>query len=105
MTLQLQDVLADNSQTSFSVVSIPTALSLAESKRLLIELAEQDVGVGMVAMNRVVDAKTSQQGSKALLATQQVALRTAWGWRPSRCAYMRFNSGASTRVAAEGFSD
>jgi len=72
--IELQDLFTDHQRTSFAVVSIPTNLALEETKRLLVNLDEQDIRVGMVIMNRILNAQRSQQGLAALLATQQASL-------------------------------
>merc|ERR1712061_949245 len=72
--IELQDLFADHDRTSFSVVSIPTILALEESKRLLADLDEQDIRVGMVIVNRIIDAERAQAGLASLLSTQQAAL-------------------------------
>jgi len=51
---QLRDVLQDPEQTDFRVVMVPEELSVLESERLLSRLAEFDVPVGTVVVNRVM---------------------------------------------------
>lgn len=50
----LQKTLQDSSKTSFVVVSVPTKLSVAESKRLMAELSSQGVAVTDVVVNQCV---------------------------------------------------
>jgi len=50
----LQKRLKDNEKTSFVVVSIPTKLSVAESKRLITELTSQGVSVTDIVVNQCV---------------------------------------------------
>jgi len=52
----LQTRLKDSSKTSFMVVSIPTKMSVAESKRLMQELIENDVRVSDVVVNQCVES-------------------------------------------------
>jgi len=50
----LQTTLKDSSKTSFMVVSIPTKMSVSESKRLMQELIEQGIRVSDVVVNQCV---------------------------------------------------
>jgi len=50
----LQDRLKDSTKTSFMVVSIPTKMSVSESKRLMQELAEQGVRVSDIVVNQCI---------------------------------------------------
>lgn len=72
--IKLQDLFTDPERTSFAVVSIPTNLALAESKRLLSQLEEQDIRVGMLLVNRILQAGRATEGVKGLLGTQQASL-------------------------------
>lgn len=72
--IQLQDLFADHDRTSFNVVTIPTALAMAESRRLLDELEEQDIKVGIVVANRILDEQKAQEGMARLQDTQQTSL-------------------------------
>lgn len=74
--IELQDLFADPERTSFVVVTIPTALALAESKRLLGELEEQDIKAGMVIVNRVIDPERAEEAFARKLATQDVSMKT-----------------------------
>ena len=47
--------LQDSSKTSFVVVTIPTKLGVAESKRLVSELDSQGVSVTDIVVNQCVD--------------------------------------------------
>lgn len=72
--IELQDLFTDAERTSFAVVTIPTQLALAETKRLLVQLEEEDIRVGFVIANRIIDAAQAEQGLAALLRSQQVSL-------------------------------
>jgi arsenite-transporting ATPase len=54
----LRDVLQDPARTDFRVVLVPEELSVRESERLLDRLAEFDVPVGTVVVNRVMQELT-----------------------------------------------
>jgi arsenite-transporting ATPase len=51
---RLRAVLQDPTQTDFRVVLVPEELSVVESKRLLAQLAEANIPVGTVVVNRVM---------------------------------------------------
>lgn len=51
---KLRIALADSTQTSFVVVSVPTKMSVAESKRLVAELTSQGVAVTDIVINQCV---------------------------------------------------
>lgn len=51
---KLRSSLADSTQTSFVVVSVPTKMSVAESKRLVAELTSQGVAVTDIVINQCV---------------------------------------------------
>jgi len=72
--IKLQDMFTDHERTSFSVVTIPTTMALAESKRLLAQLEEQDIKVGMLIINRVLERSRASEGIRGLLETQQSSL-------------------------------
>lgn len=72
--IQLQDLFADHDKTCFNVVTIPTALAMAESRRLIAELEEQDIKVGIVIANRILDAERAQDGMSRLQDTQQASI-------------------------------
>lgn len=72
--IELQDLFTDSTRTSFAVVTIPTILALEESKRLLKQLEEQDIRVGIVIVNRILDPERVQDGTQRLLETQRVAM-------------------------------
>jgi arsenite/tail-anchored protein-transporting ATPase len=50
----LQQQLKDASQTSFLVVTVPTKLAVAESKRLVTELQAQQIAVNHVVVNQCI---------------------------------------------------
>jgi arsenite-transporting ATPase len=61
---KLRTTLSDSKQTSFVVVSIPTKMSVAESKRLVAELTNQGVPVTDIVVNQCVagrDGDTSER--------------------------------------------
>jgi arsenite-transporting ATPase len=57
----LRTRLQDSQKTSFVVVTIPTTLSVAESKRLMTELDSQGVAVTDVVVNQCID---NEEGEK-----------------------------------------
>lgn len=62
----LKTTLEDSTRTSFTVVSIPTKLSVAESKRLMIELTSQGVAVSDVVINQCVAAGGGEDTNEAM---------------------------------------
>jgi len=52
---RLRTTLRDPTRTDFRVVMVPEAMSVAESERLLARLAEYDIPVGTVVVNRVME--------------------------------------------------
>lgn len=72
--IELQDLFTDPERTSFAVVAIPTVLAQEETKRLLVQLEEQDIRTGMVIVNRILDAARAEEGIQALQATQGASL-------------------------------
>jgi len=63
----LRDRLQTSSKTRFMVVTVPTKLSVAESRRLVSELSEQDVGVTDVVINQCVGDVAAQEGDGTAL--------------------------------------
>lgn len=72
--IELLDTFADPNRTAFCIVTIPTVLALEESKRLMAELAEQDIRIGMVLANRILDVSSAQESMSRLLETQRASL-------------------------------
>ncbi len=52
---RLRTTLRDPARTDFRVVMVPEEMSVAESERLLTRLAEYDIPVGTVVVNRVME--------------------------------------------------
>ena len=52
---RLRTTLRDPTRTDFRVVMVPEEMSVAESERLLARLAEYDIPVGTVVVNRVME--------------------------------------------------
>jgi arsenite-transporting ATPase len=77
--------LQDATQTSFVVVTVPTKLSVAESKRLIHELASQGVSVTDIVINQcVVDMDDSDDGSRQIMEKyyeRRVAGQEKWAAR------------------------
>lgn len=64
---RLRARLQDSSKTRFVVVTVPTKLGIAESKRLIAELGSQKVSVTDVVINQCVgDIKTAAEDDSAL---------------------------------------
>eukprot|EP00439_Symbiodinium_sp_Y106_P018491 s423_g2.t1 len=72
--IELQELFTDPDRSSFSVVTIPTTLALEETKRLLVQLEEQDIRCGLVIANRILDIEQVGQMAASQQKTQQVAL-------------------------------
>lgn len=60
----LKATLSDSTQTSFVVVSIPTKMSVAESKRLVVELTNQGVPVTDIVVNQCVAGRDGDSSEK-----------------------------------------
>lgn len=73
--IELQDLFTDADRTSFAAVAIPTVLALEETRRLMEQLKEQDIRLGVVIANRILDADRAQDGITRLLQTQQTSLQ------------------------------
>ena len=52
--MSMQRRLQDSSKTSFAVVTIPTKMAVAESRRLMSELGDQNILVTDVIVNQCV---------------------------------------------------
>mmetsp|Transcript_28085 Transcript_28085/g.44190 ORF Transcript_28085/g.44190 Transcript_28085/m.44190 type:complete len:830 (-) Transcript_28085:98-2587(-) len=65
-TSKLRQRLQQSSATKFVVVSIPTILSVLESKRLMNELAEQGVCVSDLVLNQCVGKVNNADGSLSI---------------------------------------
>lgn len=52
--MELRDLFRNQDATEFCIVTIPTQLAIAESKRLLAALGEQGVAVRNVVVNQVI---------------------------------------------------
>jgi len=73
--IELQDLFTDADRTSFVAVAIPTILALEETQRLMQQLKEQDIRLGMVIANRILDVDRATDGITRLLQTQQTSLQ------------------------------
>jgi arsenite-transporting ATPase len=62
----LRTRLKDSSQTNFVVVSVPTKLSVLESKRLMDELTNQGISVTDVVLNQCVEGASGGETSEAM---------------------------------------
>lgn len=65
----LRTRLQDSQKTNFVVVTIPTTLSVAESKRLMTELDSQGVAVTDVVVNQCMDNKDDTEEERDALLT------------------------------------
>eukprot|EP00929_Paragymnodinium_shiwhaense_P113419 TRINITY_DN81714_c0_g1_i1.p1 TRINITY_DN81714_c0_g1~~TRINITY_DN81714_c0_g1_i1.p1 ORF type:complete len:750 (-),score=146.20 TRINITY_DN81714_c0_g1_i1:378-2627(-) len=72
--IELQDLFTDPEKASFAVVTIPTRLALEETKRLVKELGDEDIRVGMVIVNRLLNAEQAEASMNRLMATQQTTM-------------------------------
>uniref|UniRef100_A0A7S2V1X9 ArsA/GET3 Anion-transporting ATPase-like domain-containing protein n=1 Tax=Fibrocapsa japonica TaxID=94617 RepID=A0A7S2V1X9_9STRA len=68
---ELEELFRDHAQTQFVVVTIPTNLAVAESKRLVSALQQQDVLVEKVIVNQVFDGENTKQDYVKRLASSQ----------------------------------
>ena len=77
---RLKQTLTDASLTRFVVVTIPTKLGVAESKRLLTELQQQQVRVSDVIVNQWIGTMASSSSEQALQGYYQrrLAGQTKW---------------------------
>jgi arsenite-transporting ATPase len=64
----LRAVLQDPTKTDFRVVMVPEELSVVESERLLAQLAEFDIPVGTVVVNRVMQDPSEVLGTDVDIA-------------------------------------
>jgi len=71
---QLQDLLHDEKESEFAIVSIPTALSLSESERLYESLRAQNIAVRRGVLNRLIGADTDDAYLGRLSRGQQQCL-------------------------------
>jgi len=63
----MEVALRDQSRTNFLVVTIPTKLAVAESKRLVSDLTEQGIAVSDIVVNQCVTATSENNQSDGLL--------------------------------------
>ena len=70
----LQTLLLDGSSSEFVIVSIPTALSLAESERLQSALGEQGIAVRRGVLNRLIPPESEDTYVSQLAKGQAVCL-------------------------------
>jgi len=58
----LRNMLSDSAKTNFLIVTVPTTLGVAESKRLFVDLSEQDICVSDIIVNQcaVSDSSASE---------------------------------------------
>lgn len=59
--MELRDLFRNQDATEFCIVTIPTQLAIAESKRLLAALGEQGVAVRNVVVNQVISPDSSAE--------------------------------------------
>jgi len=64
----LRAILQDPTKTDFRVVMVPEELSVVESERLLAQLAEFDIPVGTVVVNRVMQDPSEVLGTDVDIA-------------------------------------
>jgi len=65
--MKLQQRLKDSTSTRFVVVTIPTKLGVAESKRLVKELGQQGVAVSDIVVNQCVGGSQQEEGNEEAL--------------------------------------
>lgn len=77
---RLRQRLANGDQTKFVVVTVPTKLGVAESKRLVKELSTQGVRVTDIVVNQCIGDLAEESDDAALLAyyERRVAGQTKW---------------------------
>jgi len=68
---ELEELFKDETQTQFVVVTIPTALALAESKRLVSSLREQDILVNKIILNQIFTDKKDMKSYFSRLSVAQ----------------------------------
>ena len=56
----LEDLLTDPAISEFVVVTVPTELAVAESERLVLALAEEDIAVNHLVLNQVIRVRTTE---------------------------------------------
>jgi len=71
---ELQELLHDEASAEFCIVSIPTALSIAESERLMRELQHQGIAVRRAVINRLIDEDSGDAYLSRLARGQQQCL-------------------------------
>ena len=60
----LRKMLADPNKTNFLIVTVPTSLGVAESKRLLTELSSQGIAVSDVVVNQYIGSNSSLESEE-----------------------------------------
>jgi len=71
---ELQALLHDPKTSEFCIVTIPTALAIAESERLLLALREQGIACRRGILNRVISVDADDAYAEQLGKGQQVCL-------------------------------
>lgn len=60
----LRSMLSDSNKTNFLIVTIPTTLGVAESKRLMAELSSQDISVSDIVVNQYIGLISSSSSNE-----------------------------------------
>ena len=71
---ELQELLHDPAITEFAIVTIPTALALTESERLLLALRDEGIAVRSAIVNRLINEDAADSYLEQLAKGQQGCL-------------------------------
>ena len=81
----LQELIHDEQTTEFCIVTIPTALALTESERLLLALRTEGIAVRRGVLNRLIDEDQQKDGYLGRLSKGQLECLNELGDLASRC--------------------
>ena len=76
---RLELLLRDPKQAEFAVVTIPTELAAAESKRLLSSLQDESVSVRRLIINQVLPEQAGDEAERAFLGSLRAGQRRSLG--------------------------
>lgn len=73
---RMKDTLRNSEQTQFVVVSIPTVLAVAESKRLVSSLTDENIAVSSIIVNQIIPESASISFINQRKNSQQRCIQT-----------------------------
>lgn len=78
--VQLRDLFRNSDATEFCIVTIPTQLAVAETRRLLSSLQKEGIAVRHMVVNKLVEVRHGAVTSVTRLCGSDAACTVGGGW-------------------------